>query len=250
VTVDFLSTMTKRASSPISSPAPKRHRVSSSSYSNFSISPLFTSIPSDSPSNPFGRKRTISLNLPPVTGFGKHLPLRFQFVDPNSRWKQDREGIYRIVQVPLTYNFTHLKYLIFYLFGGQYGLEDRDGSELGHSFHVVKGVTMWNQRYRLGMVRKSEPWICLSSAKDPYRYKKEWDYKLRFEEEGDEDEGAREEEESCDGQDDDDEEPVKWEAEEDFTLAHIWSWNKDKRPDDKFAIIYVCGIFILSISFP
>ncbi|KAF5352957.1 hypothetical protein D9758_007927 [Tetrapyrgos nigripes] len=224
--------MTKRASSSSPVGPSKRHRVSSSSYSyHSSILPSFPSTPSDSPTNPFGRIRTLSLTLPPKTGFGKHLPLRFQFLDPNSRWKRDKEGINRIVQVPLTYNFTHLKYLIYYLFGGQHKLEDKSDSELGHSFQVVREVEMFNPKYRLGMVRKSQPWIRLSSAKDPYRYKKEWDFMLRSDEESDE-------EESNDGQDDETEEPVQWEAEEDFTLAHIWQLSKHKVPNDKLAIIY------------
>ncbi|THU97860.1 hypothetical protein K435DRAFT_838373 [Dendrothele bispora CBS 962.96] len=225
--------MSKRASSPDSCPPAKRFRLSSSStFSSSSIFPSYPSIPSDSPSNPFGRTRTLSLTLPPRTGFGKHLPLRFQFFRPGASWKRDREGIYRIVQVPVTYNFTHLKYLIFYLFGGQHGIPDQDGSEFGHLFQVRKNVAMFQPSYRPGTIKTSDPWIRLSSARDPYRYKKEWDYALNMD--GNDD--VEDEDASLDIEEEDD--SVKWEAEEDFTLAHIWPFDKHKRPNDKFAIIY------------
>jgi len=228
--------MSKRASSPDDYRPAKRSRVFSSSSSSF---PSYPSVPSDSPSNPFGRTRTLSLTLPPRTGFGKHLPLRFQFFRPNCPWKRDKEGICRIVQVPLTYNFTHLKYLIFYLFGGQHGIPDQDDSEFGHLFQIRKNVEIFSPSYRPGTIKSSEPWIRLSSARDPYRYKKEWDYALHLDEKDDEE-----------GQDvsfniKEEDDGVKWEAEEDFTLAHIWPYDRHKRPNDKLAIIYVCATHLL-----
>lgn len=107
------------------------------------------SVPSDSPSNPFGLQRAlVALKLPRPTGFGRHVPLRFQLVyDPPRRDTKGKgktradagagqsgsggqgedadaaralagelENVYRVVQVPANYTFRHLHKVILWLF--------------------------------------------------------------------------------------------------------------------------------------
>ncbi|CCM01189.1 uncharacterized protein FIBRA_03237 [Fibroporia radiculosa] len=120
-----------------STPSPyKRVRlyanVSSPTRPQSSPASLFTpynsscaySIPSDSPSNPFGLKRTLAaLTLPREIGFSKHLALRFQLVYEDPKGKRtvrdsplDLDGVHRIAQVPTNYTFRHLHKLILFLF--------------------------------------------------------------------------------------------------------------------------------------
>lgn len=65
-----------------------------------------------------------ALTLPRATGFGKHLPLRFQLAHEDKKGKgkaqtkepsADLDGVYRIVQVPTNYTFRHLHKLILFL---------------------------------------------------------------------------------------------------------------------------------------
>lgn len=103
------------------------------------------SVPSDSPSNPFGLQRAlVALKLPRPTGFRRHVPLRFQLVyDPPRRdakgkgkaradtesggapggkgeaeaaLARELENVYRVVQVPANYTFRHLHKVILWLF--------------------------------------------------------------------------------------------------------------------------------------
>jgi hypothetical protein len=106
------------ASSPI---RPRRSSTVSSPFAYYAArTPL--SVPLDSPTNPFGLKRSLAaLELPRVTSFGKHICLRFQLVDTRpghnvSFRRRDKTGVYRVVQVPLNYTFRHLHKLILYLF--------------------------------------------------------------------------------------------------------------------------------------
>ncbi|KAF5389697.1 hypothetical protein D9757_006054 [Collybiopsis confluens] len=236
-----------------SSPAYSAYFSSSySSYpssSNLSLShlPLF---PSDSPTNPFGRTRTLNTSLPQKTTFGRHLPLRFQFLrhgvkrdfnnvdDPSGR-----EGIYRIVQVPLNYTFQHLRALVAFLFGGRFidlveEGEDADEDD-GHLFEIREGVVMYSKHYLPGTIKKSETVVRLSNSKDPYRYKGKWDYENGWKEEGEfsnhGNEGKDDEGSEAEG-----ETNVKWEAEEDYTLGHVWKPAlRGQCPDDKTAIVYL-----------
>lgn len=119
----------KRARIDPGTSSPTRPRISAlSPYVgvHFPSTPYAYSIPSDSPSNPFGLKRTLAaLTLPRATGFGKHLPLRFQLAHEDKKGKgkaqakepsADLDGVYRIVQVPTNYTFRHLHKLILFLF--------------------------------------------------------------------------------------------------------------------------------------
>ncbi|KAJ3729869.1 hypothetical protein C8R42DRAFT_772387 [Lentinula raphanica] len=196
--------------------------------------------PSDSPSNPFGRTRTLSASLPPKSSFGRHLPLRFQFFRQGMR--RDREGVYRVVQVPLSYNFKHLRSLIAFLFGNQAGpSSDEENEKTGHLFEIRKNVVMYSDSYKPGSIRKSETSVRLSSARDPYRFKREWDYEGDWRVDGAEEEDEDEEKENDQLTDDSEngEKSARWEAEEDYTLEHVWKpVRKGERPDDKTAIVY------------
>ena len=80
-------------------------------------------VPLDSPTNPFGLKRSlIALDLPPVTKFRKHICLRFQIIEKNRPNRHPRGGTYRVVQVPLNYTVHHLHRIILYLFASDVGV--------------------------------------------------------------------------------------------------------------------------------
>ena len=104
--------------------SPIRPRASSLSSTPFAYTvrtPL--SVPQDSPTNPFGLKRSLAaLELPRSTAFGKHICLRLQLVDSRlnrtlSAKRRDRDGgVFRVLQVPLNYTFRHLHKLILFTF--------------------------------------------------------------------------------------------------------------------------------------
>ncbi|KAJ4468890.1 hypothetical protein J3R30DRAFT_3714390 [Lentinula aciculospora] len=216
----------------VSNPVTPAKTVSSVYQFPSSSSTPYPLFPSDSPSNPFGRTRTLSASLPAKSSFGRHLPLRFQFFRHGT--SRDREGVYRVVQIPLSYNFKHLRTLIAFLFGGQpMSSADEDDENTGHLFEIRKNVVMFANRYKPGTIRRSETSVRLSSARDPYRYKDEWDYGEDWREDDDEFEDE-EDELSEDGQ-----EQARWEAEEDYTLEHVWKPALNGEvPDDKAAIVY------------
>jgi hypothetical protein len=124
-----------------SSPSPYYLRTSSpdaetSSHDDsfFLANSTFLSIPSDSPTNPFGLERVKDVYLPAPTTFGRHVALRFQVVCPFSaarpatevtrsrnpfirkRKTADPQPASRIVQVPANYSFRLLHTLIHFLF--------------------------------------------------------------------------------------------------------------------------------------
>ncbi|KAG7087456.1 hypothetical protein E1B28_013422 [Marasmius oreades] len=179
--------------------------------------------PSDSPSNPFGRRRSLAPLLPPSTPFGRHVVLRFRFFRHGE--VIDSRGVYRVTQVPLSYNFRHLKTLVAFLFGGQSGMDDEEDGEKGHLFEVKKNVEMWSRSYRHGAIKRGKTITRLSSVCDPYRYKDEWDFDDASWEIGRDDEDEEREEEIDELQEDN--EP-KWEAEEDYTLEHVWNSPEDE----------------------
>jgi hypothetical protein len=98
----------------------------SSSYTRFSHT---YSVPSDSPTNPFGLERSKDVFLPESTSFGRHAALRFQVVCPKedvplplrrrpfSRTKASTATpAFRIIQVPRSYSFRLLHTVIHYFF--------------------------------------------------------------------------------------------------------------------------------------
>ncbi|KAG6907814.1 hypothetical protein DXG01_007296 [Tephrocybe rancida] len=192
----------------------------------------YPSRPLDSPTNPVGRKRTQNLahSLPAPTSFSKHLPLRFQFIRPGVSPRMG--GIYRTVQVPLSYTFVHLRCLIAFLFGGGFGDEREDR----HLFEVKKKMLMYAQTYKPGQIKQGFTAFKLSTARDPCRYKPEVDEDNLFD-----DDLARGKVEAdlpqvvSDSDESENEGPTwKWELEEEFTIGHAWS----KGPDLAAGIIY------------
>ena len=200
-------------------------------------------VPADSPTNPFGRIRRLTqgTTLPRPTSFSKHLPLRFQFIHPRVHGREiDKDGIYRIIQVPLNYTLTHLRKLIQYVFdpatdeeitepyslrrtsrrvsnisasskGKQVELVD----PVGHLFEVQRKIKMGPG----GQIKEAQTWVKASTVLDPYHYPGN--------DSGDslwlDDDGVGEE--------------WNWEPEEDFTLSKVWP----KGGDLARGIVYVSG---------
>ncbi|KAJ6572060.1 hypothetical protein B0H19DRAFT_1132401 [Mycena capillaripes] len=224
-----------RSSSPSSEPPKKRRNTStgapsspfSFSYPYIPSSTPYPSHPSDSPSNPFGRTRTWNLiqALPPPTSFSKHLPLRFQYVKRGVP-RETLEGIYRIVQVPQSYTFVHLKSLIGFLFGGAYGQIPPDPEEEdavpAHVFEVKNSLSLYPSSYKPGQIMCGTTWAYSSSVLDPYLYCPD--------EESEEDPKGRDNPETEKGHENGNEDlddERKWTAEEDLTVAHVWPEGGD-----------------------
>ncbi|KAG2039297.1 hypothetical protein BDR03DRAFT_998923 [Suillus americanus] len=200
-------------------------------------------VPSDSPTNPFGRARrlTTSTTLPRPSSYAKHLPLRFQLIRPDGdgRSHANKDGVYRVVQVPLTYTLGHLRKLIKFVFqpakesemGGSYRFRRAArhasiplhamhplsssskgkqpapgfGPEPGHLFEVQKDIEI----SRSGEITSGKTMVKASTARDPYHYP------------GNGSEGSLLDAE--DGEDD----IWQWEAEEDFKLSQLWAPGGD-----------------------
>lgn len=196
----------------------------SSSYPSSARTPFtpYPSRPSDSPSNPFGRKRLLTLThtLPPTTSFSEHLALRFQL--SRSGISPRLGGVYRIVQVPLSYTFVHLRCLILYLFGGGYVTDKQDR----HLFQVKKNIVIYNQTYKPCQVKTGVTVVKLSSACDPGRYRPKSDEDALL---GDTNDDASNDERASEAESNEsaEEEDWFWAAEEDFTLGHAWPRGGD-----------------------
>lgn len=233
---------------PPSSPFP-----SSSSAFNTPRTPASCwKVPADSPTNPFGRIRRLTqgTTLPRPTSFSKHLPLRFQLVRPRGgtvdgrRQELDKDGVYRIVQVPLNYSLTHLRKVVEYVFDPATDAEIEEPTcalrrssrrvssassstwlkgkqvklyPVGHLFEMQRKVKMGGP----GQIKDAQIWVKASTLRDPYHYPgNESEDSLWLE--GDDGDGAE----------------WKWEAEEDFTLSKVWP----KGGDLTRGIIYVSGL--------
>ncbi|KAG0693805.1 hypothetical protein DFH29DRAFT_375591 [Suillus ampliporus] len=200
-------------------------------------------VPADSPTNPFGRIRrlTTSTTLPRPSSYSKHLPLRFQLIRPDGdgRSHTNKDGVYRVVQVPLTYTLGHLRKLIKFVFqpakesemGGSYNFRRaaRHASlpmhargpipssskgkqpaldfdpEPGHLFEVQQDIEI----SRSGEITSGKTLVKASTMRDPYHYP------------GNGLEGSLLDAE--DGEDD----TWRWEAEEDFKLSQLWAPGGD-----------------------
>lgn len=214
---------------PPSSPLP-----STSSAFTTPRTPAYTwKVPADSPTNPFGRIRRLTqgTTLPRPTSFSKHLPLRFQFIHPHVNGREvDKDGIYRIVQVPLNYTLAHLRKLIQYIFDpakddeivepynlrrlshrapGVLSSSKRKEIELedpvGHLFEVQRKIKMGPP----GQIKGAQTWVKASTLRDPYNYPgNASEDNLWFEEDGLN-------------------EDWRWEPEEDFTLSMVWPKGGD-----------------------
>ncbi|THH18852.1 hypothetical protein EW146_g2209 [Bondarzewia mesenterica] len=222
--------------------------------------PYSVSIPSDSPTNPFGFKhRSQKLTLPKSTSFSKHLALRFQIVkspelpvfrQPPPRPKfgpqriqddqvlpYDEQGIYRIVQVPLSYNFRHLHKLILFMFNGDPNPKSasRSPTKPGYLFEAQDKVIMCDQLEKPGQIEKSRTWAKLSRAQDPYYSAQSIMDLVETAEQAD----ALKDAFDVEGDD------WRWEGEEDFTIGHVWT---TRGGDLDHAIIYVslAALFLYS----
>lgn len=235
--------------------------------------------PSDSPTNPFGRIRKLALTgskltLPRATSFSKHLPLRFQIV--RDAEGEGGEGTYRIVQVPLNYTFKHLQKLLFFLFDEERGsasgssrsrahvppaelLRRHLHGQEGHLFEVQDSIRMYKLPAtttraprslflslpsssalpsRVGHIRTGRTWAKLSSVRDPFCRS---DASLFRDGRCDGEVDAVDEGEGEDGEED-----WIWEAEEDFTLGHVWPEGGDL----KRGCIYVSPLLSYPRSLP
>jgi hypothetical protein len=206
-------------------------------------------VPADSPTNPFGRIRhlTQGTTLPRPTSFSKHLPLRFQFIHPRVDGREfDRDGIYRIVQVPLNYTLAHLRKVIEYIFdpakdaeivepyslrrasrrasgvsSSSKGKQVVLGDPVGHLFEMRRKIKMGCA----GQIKEAQTWAKASTVRDPYHYP------------------GNDSEDSLWLDDDGAGEEWKWEAEEDFTLSKVWP----KGGDLARGIVYV-SVFAFQLS--
>lgn len=109
-------------------------------------------------------------------------------------------------------------------------MDQYEDEERGHFFEVRKKIVMYQPKYRQATIRSGEPWIRLSSAKDPYRYKADWDFD--DDKDGESVCGSEEEQEPSEEEED----PWRWEAEDELTLANLWP--DAKHPDFDRGIIY------------
>jgi hypothetical protein len=187
------------------------------------------------------------------------LPLRFQLIRPDGdgRSHTNKDGVYRVVQVPLTYTLGHLRKLIKFVFqpakesemGGSYRfrraaryasipLRERHPAtssskgkqpalgfdhEPGHLFEVQKDIEI----SRSGEITSGKTTLKASTARDPYHYP------------GNGSEGSLLDAE--DGEDD----IWRWEAEEDFQLSQLWAPGGDLEK----GIIYVRLVFVCSWTY-
>ena len=212
---------------------PPSSPVASSSAVTTPRTPAYNwKVPADSPTNPFGRIRRLTqgTTLPRPTSFSKHLPLRFQFIHPRVDGREiDRDGIYRIAQVPLNYTLAHLRKLIEYIFDPAKDAEIVEPYSLrrasrrtsnvsssskgklvelgdpGHLFEIQRKVKMGCA----GQIKEAQTWAKASTVRDPYHYP------------------GNDSEDSLWLDDDGAGEEWKWEAEEDFTLSKVWPKGGD-----------------------
>ncbi|KAI6021738.1 hypothetical protein BKA83DRAFT_674054 [Pisolithus microcarpus] len=229
--------------SPSSRRGPKRRQLSSSlppsspcaSSSSVLVTPRTPAyawtVPADSPTNPFGRIRRFihGTTLPPPTSFGRHIALRFQLVNHRADGREfNRDGVYRVVQVPLNYTLAHLRKLIAYIFDpatdaeivAPYNLrrvsnrltamvsssQDKGKAReilmspepVGHLFEVQDAVEAGQH----GVIKCGHTWAKSSTARDPYHYP------------GNDSDGSV----FLDDESDD----WRWVAEEDLQLAKAW----------------------------
>ncbi|KAI0062655.1 hypothetical protein BV25DRAFT_1825159 [Artomyces pyxidatus] len=223
-----------------SSPSKRLHTGTTtparSSSGSTSYTPSSYTIPSDSPSNPFGFNRASqNFELPQPTKFSKHLCLRFQLLTsprPTTRLHArsktflskldesktyDQQGTYRVVQVPLSYTFRHLHALVLFLFNGNPAPPTTP--DPGHLFEVQTGVQMCEYEKQPGIIKSGRPWLRLSSVRDPY-YSPQSIMDLIA---------------SADTPYDMDEEAWRWEGEDEAAMSSVWQ----DQTDSTRGIIYV-----------
>uniref|UniRef100_A0A8H8CGY9 Uncharacterized protein n=1 Tax=Psilocybe cubensis TaxID=181762 RepID=A0A8H8CGY9_PSICU len=214
-----------------SSSSPNKASIFATPKTPYTPYPLHAS---DSPSNPFGRKRTERLihTLPPVSSFSKHAVLRFQLVRKGVLAKQG--GVYRIVRVPMNYTFTHLRCLIAWLFHTPASYAHANNEE--YLFEVKSKVATYSPLYKPGQIKSGVTSVKLSNKRDPARWRS--NYGLLDEEDELSEDGGEEVEKASDiGTEDAEEDEAdewRWADEEDFTLGHVFP----RGIDAEIAIVY------------
>ena len=148
-------------------------------------------------------------------------------------------GVYRVVQVPQSYTFTHLRCLISFLFGVQ---ACGSGPEDEHLFEIKKKVALYSARHKPGQIKVGKTWVKLSSVQDPCRWRSM--YECDALEDDEQDEEVDENEEAELELEEDEGGEWKWEDEEVFTVAHVWRDGVDTER----GIIYIR--YVLPCFFP
>ncbi|CAL1708978.1 unnamed protein product [Somion occarium] len=236
--------------SPQGSPAKRPHiqPVGSSplvgrGYSKFYGTPCSRStprtphtVPLDSPSNPFGVKRSlVALELPSAIPLRKHFVLRFQLVceQGGPSYRRQRGGVYRVVQVPRNYTFRHLHKLILFLFasdadddlpppskdyrasskGKEKATSSTQSTWHGHVFEVQKRVKLHRYHTQAGVIQAGgQTFAKLSSVRERRLFRDLYDpsppdgFSVNLD----------------DSEAEDDPEGWTWVCEDDFTLSQAW----------------------------
>ncbi|KZV73912.1 hypothetical protein PENSPDRAFT_648486 [Peniophora sp. CONT] len=227
-------------------PAKRRHLTSTpvrspprssdcSLYSEYSTpyTPYAKSVPSDSPSNPFGFVRKhVRLGLPKETSFSRHLALRFQVVSapdlppvrpkPQEAARVDHrgdpafwecEGTYRIVQVPLNYSLAHIHALVLFLFNGDPSRAHTTPppGETGYLFEAKRDISYYHEPWRSATLSGGTTWAKASRVQDPYYSAKSFAELVEA--------SALNADELPFFEEDED---WSWENEDEFGLANVW----------------------------
>ena len=283
--------MAKRArdkDSPTPSSPPAKRSTSTHSIQSSPIrprsSPTFStpfayavrtplSVSKDSPTNPFGLKRSLTaLELPRPTGFGKHICLRLQLVDsrPNpilGTKRRDKDGVHRVVQVPLNYTFRHLHKLILFLFASDIyevysqlsssrrtslrnptsstntaqvkgkeraSVQDPLASQWGgHFFEVLRDTVVHSNAMKPGVIKPGAVVReKLSSVRERRLFRDLLDPENAI--------GSSSALPTSLEDEDVEKEDWTWEAEDDFTLGQVWT----RGPSLDRGIVYVCLLLL------
>ena len=148
-------------------------------------------------------------------------------------------GVYRIVQVPLNYPFTHLRALIAWLFDTPAKCTHSKALEEEYLFEVKTKIAMESTLMKPGMIKSGVTSVKVSNAKDPWRkrYGRDLDDEdeLSSESELDEDEFT--------GSLEDESDDLIWADEEEYTIGHVW--NTGVQADR--GIIYVSCFYFHTI---
>lgn len=258
-----------------SSPPTRRPRLAVSSPLRPSTSTLFStphgssspyvirtpySAPTDSPSNPFGLKRSLyALDLPKVSSFSRHTPIRMQLVVDGDTARRTRGGVHRVVQIPNNYTFRHLHKLILFLFASDIDTPSSKGKARatststptwgGHYFQVIKHVSLYPESKHPGVMKPDgHTYAKLSSVRDRKLFRDLCDpspssaFNTTTE---DASLPAMLEDEDADANEDGERGEWTWEAEDDFTIGHVWP----RGPEIDRGIIYVrLSLFFLFLS--
>lgn len=145
---------------------------------------------------------------------------------------RDLDGdVHRVVQVPLSYTFTHMRCLVAFLFGSSKFARVEGKGEEDHLFELRKDIQppkipesdseddeeedeKQAEGSEAGRVRGGRVWAKLSTTRDPCRWR------------GREGELEDDEDEEQEPPDDDDE-PWLWKDEDETTLGHAWPHGMD-----------------------